>query len=89
MDLVVSSFGVRDGDWDVVGYNLHNLDLFLEVSGGGKDGADGLFKLWSRLVEVVGGCGGDSYKLHMVVGNEAEVTNQCLGQDSIDSVVEG
>lgn len=89
MDLVVARFRGGDGGRDSVDHHLDDLDLCLEASGSGEDVVDGFLKLWPRLEEVVGGGGRrHTNELYVVVGSEADLSNECLGKGIIDGIAE-
>lgn len=75
MDLVLSLLGKENGGRYVVYDHLDDSDRFLEASGSGDDGTDGLLTLWSTFKDVVGDSGGDSNKLYMVVNGKANLWN--------------
>lgn len=62
---------------------MHHLNLFLEASGRREHGADGFLKLLARLEEVIGGGGGDSNKLHMLVDGETNFCKSALGRAAL------
>lgn len=88
MDPVVAFLGGVDGRWDVVDDDLGNLNLFLEVSGSGENGADPFLNLRSGLEEMVGGGSSHSNELDWVVVCEPHFSNESLEEGSIDCITE-
>ncbi|KAL0630944.1 hypothetical protein Q9L58_010199 [Maublancomyces gigas] len=86
--LVEACSGGGYGGGDVVDGDLHNLDLFLEVSGRWEEVADVGLKQCSRLEEVVRYGGGDSDELNVVVGGEGDFSNEGLWEGQVDGVAE-
>lgn len=65
--------GAIFGDGNIVEDHLGSLDFFLKASRSVDGGVDGFLKFHDRLEEGVGGGGGDSDKLNMVVGCQTGV----------------
>lgn len=76
-------------DENVVENHLDDLDLVLEANGFGEDGADHFLKFLSGLEEFVGGGGGYSNNLQMVVEGEPLLRNQRLEEHCVEGVTEG
>lgn len=73
-------------DTDVVDDDMGHLHLLLEAAGGGQKQAGDLFECVLGLEQMVGGGGGYSNKLYVLVVEDPDPGNGCHGQGCMDGV---